>query len=234
MKTIGILGGMGPAATADLFQKIIQSTHAMSDSEQPRVLIDSNTSIPDRTAAIMEGSSAPLCELVRSALLLERMGADFLVMACNTAHHYYSDMLPFLRVPFVSMVHETVAHLIEKGVESVGLLATDGVHRSGVYEKELTYAGIKTVRPDEGWQQQAVMDMIYNCVKTGNKEKYDMVGFLEMLFLLRRQGVQKLILGCTELPIAFEWFGIEADTVDPTLLLARKAVEMAGCIVKPM
>ena len=91
-KVIGILGGMGPLATADLFQKITLHTVAACDQAHPRVCIDSNTDIADRTAALLHGGEDPVPEMIKSAKRLESIGADFLIMPCNTAHNYYEQV----------------------------------------------------------------------------------------------------------------------------------------------
>ena len=86
-RNIGIIGGMGPLATCDLMEKIIDYTDAASDQEHIHVLVDSNTNIPDRTEAILHGGENPVPEMVKSAWKLESMGADILIMPCNTAHY---------------------------------------------------------------------------------------------------------------------------------------------------
>ena len=98
--TIGIVGGMGPLATCDLFRKIIDVTEAGSDQEHVRVVIDSNTEIPDRTAAILAGGKDPVPELRKSASYLVSIGADLLIMPCNTAHYFYDQVAPAVEVPF--------------------------------------------------------------------------------------------------------------------------------------
>ena len=109
--TIGIVGGMGPLATCDLFRKIIEVTEAGSDQEHVRVVIDSNTEIPDRTAAILAGGKDPVPELRKSASHLVSIGADLLIMPCNTAHYFYDQVAPTVEVPFLHMIRETAACL---------------------------------------------------------------------------------------------------------------------------
>ena len=90
--TIGILGGMGPAATVELMSRIIRQTPAKDDRDHLRMLVDNNPKVPSRIEAIIEGTGAdPLPELQRMAQGLEAAGADFLIMACNTAHHYHAE-----------------------------------------------------------------------------------------------------------------------------------------------
>lgn len=224
-KTIGIIGGMGPLATADLFKKIITITPAKSDNEHIRVVIDNNTGIPDRTAAILGKGKDPVSEMVRSALSLENIGADLLIMPCNTAHYFYEQITPFVKIPFINMLEETAKEIKAKGIGKVGLLATSGTLNSGVYAKMFEKYGIEELHP-VGADQEEVMKIIYDGVKAGNYD-LDISGFLKVVDSLIAQGAEYLVLGCTELPIAFEMYAIKADTVDPTLILAQAAVKMA-------
>lgn len=111
---LGILGGMGPLATADFFRKIVQMTEAASDQEHIRILMDDNPQIPDRTAFIMGEGTDPTRAMVRSALRLEFMGADFVAMPCNTAHRFHSTIQSFLDVPILNMVDLTGAYIKKK------------------------------------------------------------------------------------------------------------------------
>ena len=138
---------MGPLATCDLFCKIVKIEEAANDQDHVRVLIDSNTSISDRTAAVLCSGADPLPELSKSAALLQKMGADVLIMPCNTAHYYYEALVSQTDVSFLHMPKETAKVLQEAGIGTVGLLATDGTIRSGVYEKELSPCGIRLLIP---------------------------------------------------------------------------------------
>ena len=136
MKTIGIIGGMGPLATVHLYERIVLRTKALRDQDHIRVLIDSNTNIPDRTKAIIADGEDPTVELIKSAKILENSGADFLIMPCNTAHYFISTLQEAVNIPFVNMVEETVKYTAEKfGSDTVvGILATDGTIISNIYE----------------------------------------------------------------------------------------------------
>lgn len=125
-KTIGIIGGMGPLATCDLFHRIIEITDASCDQEHIRVLIDNNTRIPDRTAAILHGGADPVEQMVISARGLQTMGADLLLIPCNTAHYFHKQVSDCVNVPVLHMLEETAKVASRKGIETVGLLATDG------------------------------------------------------------------------------------------------------------
>lgn len=225
-KTIGIIGGMGPLATADLFEKIVGHTKAVCDQEHLHVVIDSNTNIPDRTAALLHGGADPLPELVKSAGRLEKMGADVLIMPCNTAHNYYDGIAAAVSVPVLHMVRLTAQALVERGVKKAGLLATDGTVRTGIYQKSFAGSGVELLTPDEAGQR-AVMEMIYQGVKAGDMA-FDARPARQAMERLLAAGAEVLILGCTELPLAITQYGIRLPATDPTLELALAAIRQAG------
>jgi len=229
-KSVGIIGGMGPMATVDLFRKIVAYTDASADSGHIRVYADSNTDIPDRTAAILSGGASPLDELIQSAMKLEAMGADFLAMACNTAHCFYADILPFIHVPFLHMPEETASALQRRGVQTVGLLATNGTLQTKLYDRILSEKGISVVYPSAEGQAQ-IMSLIYDGVKASNTT-FPAGGVQKELDDMRRRGAEQFVLGCTELPLAFEMYGLTAPYIDPTAALAKSIVRFAGCKVK--
>lgn len=227
---IGIIGGMGPMATCDLMEKIISNTDARVDQEHVHMLVDCNTNIPDRTAAIISHEESPLPEMIKSALRLQEMGAQALVMACNTAHYFLSELVKSVDIPIISMLHETAKHLRRCSIHSVAVLGTCGTIYSGVYGDVLTDMGISYIYPTPE-DQQFLMSLIYDYVKAGKdypcpKEIDDMVN------RLKAQGAQALILGCTELPILFEKLETNIPTIDPTGVLARAVIHFAQGNVK--
>ena len=225
-KVIGILGGMGPLATADLFEKITLHTRAQRDQDHLRVLIDSNTNIPDRTAALLRGGEDPTPQLTASAVLLERMGADVLIMPCNTAHNFYDAIAAAVHIPLLHMIRLTAQALQKRGVTAAGLLATDGTVQTRIYQRTFAGTGIDLMTP-EGADQQAIMDMIYRGVKAGALH-YDVSSARRAMESLLRRGAQTLILGCTELPLAETLYHLDYPVTDPTLELALAAIRFAG------
>ena len=230
-KTIGILGGMGPLATCDLFQKIVEIEQALCDQEHVRVIVDSNTNIPDRTAAILRGGADPLPELCKSAELLQKAGAEVLIMPCNTAHYFYDAVVSRTGAKLLHMPRETAKLLKDNGIRTAGLLATDGTIQAGVYKAACDALGVRLLTPSEK-TQKAVMGIIYEGVKAG-KADYPTEGFLAAVEELRAAGAETLILGCTELPVAYSLYRLHFPHVDPTLVLAVRAVEAAGGTVRP-
>lgn len=210
-------------ATCDLFRKIVECEDVATDQEHVRVCIDSNTEIADRTAAILCGGSDPLPEMIRSAVRLEGMGADVLIMPCNTAHYFYDTLVKYVKVPFLHMPGETAARIADKGIKTVGLLATDGTIQSGVYSKAFEKRNIDVLVPETD-EQKEVMGLIYDGVKAGRTD-YDTARFIEVVNNLLGRGAEVLVLGCTELPVAYDMWNFDFPAVDPTLVLAERAVE---------
>lgn len=229
-KIVGVIGGMGPLATVDLYRKIVEHTLADCDQAHVRTIIDSNTNIPDRTAALLSGGESPVRELQSSARLLERAGAQVLVMPCHTAHCFYDEVQAAVQVPVLNMIQLTVRELKRRGVARAGLLATDGAVQSGIYQRHFEGSGIELLLPDPDGQA-ALMDMIYSGVKAGRSD-YDTQAVRTVLDRLMDAGAQTLILGCTELPPAFEMYGLDYPNLDPTLTLALAAITASGGTVK--
>ncbi len=230
-KSIGIIGGMGPAATVDLFKKIVENTVADNDAEHVRVYVDCHPTIPDRTKAILGNGESPVPYLVESAEKLASIGADFLIMPCNTSHYFYEELCARSPLPVMNMISETAAYLHAQGVSKVGLLATDGTVKSKIYQKELSAHGIETVCPSAEGQCE-VMRLIYDGVKADASQfsTEQICGVVKELFA---QGAQVLVLGCSELPLGFERYGIPLEnTVDAVEVLSKAAIRAAGYPVK--
>ena len=233
-KTIGLIGGMGPAATADMLLKITKLTDAKRDQDHVHVIIDSNINIPDRTAAILHGGEDPLPQLKASANLLENAGADMLIIACNTAHYFVAELAKHTSLPIISMPEETAHLLKERGIKKAALLATDGTVQSGVYQSVLDAEEIETIYPNHE-QQAVIMSVIYNYIKRGilDASKLPVREVLDICIDLKKRGAEVVLLACTELPVAFEVMDLFDDScVDPTEVLAAAAIRAAGAPVK--
>ncbi len=230
MKKIGIIGGMGPLATVDLMQKMILCTHAKTDQDYPRIFVDCNTNIPDRTAAILGSGQDPTVLMCESAKKLEQMGADVLCMPCNTAHYFYNNIGAEVTVPIVHMIEQTMLYIKSSPYKKVALLATDGTIKTGLYEKFAKQHNIN-MQNIQCEDQKIVMSLIYDCVKASNWD-FPIDSFTMMLNKYIGQGVEAFVLGCTELPIAFEHYNISVIGIDPTKILAKVVVEYAGYSTK--
>jgi len=227
-KIIGILGGMGPEATIDLFTKIVKGTKARKDQDHLRILIDNNPKIPDRTLAIQGKGLSPLTQLVRSAKILEKAGADFIVIPCVTAHHYYEPLQKKIRIPILHLVELTVRHVKTrlKGVTKVALLATTGTIQTGLFQTFFSHTGIQLLVPASEIQKKCVMKAIYG--KDGIKAIGPSEGSKRLILKasksLIHQGAQAVVAGCTEVPLVLKEGDLSVPVIDPISILAQAAV----------
>lgn len=229
-KTIGIMGGMGPAATVDLMSRIISMTDAAADQDHIPMIVDSDTRIPDRTEAILGRGESPVPEMLASAKRLEAAGADLIVIACHAAHYFVPEIRDRISIPIIDMTEEVAKLLKIKGVNRAAVLATDGTVRSGLYGAALERFGIQTVYPDED-QQRTVMSLVYDYVKRGDSdpEDYPREEMTRIIGDLSKQGAEALLLASTELPIAFSIMGLRSSAfIDPTVVLAKSAIRASG------
>lgn len=182
--------------------------------------------IPDRTASILHNGKNPTPQLTKSALLLWAMGAEILLIPCNTAHYFYEEIQNSVDIPVLNMIELTRQILIKKGVAKAGLLATKGTIESGIYQKIFKNSDIELIIPNEE-EQKVIMDLIYLGVKAGKRD-YNIKSAKQVMENMFSLGAQTLILGCTELPVAKEMYNLDFDTCDPTLELAKGAITAAG------
>ena len=223
---LGILGGMGPQATQDFYQRILDRTDAAKDQEHLPTLIWSDTSMPDRTAAIL-GGDAEGCyrRLLEGARLLERGGCTVLAIPCNTSHYFADRLQSELSLRLIHMPRETVGVLTEEGKKKVGILATDGTVRTGIYQKECDARNIEALSPPEDIQK-LVMSIIYDEIKrgeTGSREKFAVIDRW-----LRQAGCDGAILGCTELSVYRTYHGLPDYYLDAMDVLAQRCITACG------
>ena len=225
-KTLGIIGGMGPAATVDMLDKIVRYTVAASDREHIHVYVDVNTDIADRTASIKGEGANCLPALCESARKLSQMGADYLILSCNTAHYYLDDMRAAVDKPILSMADAVAEHVAKCGYSRVALLATDGTLLGRVYDRALEHVGVQVVLPTV--EQQAVaMKAIYDVKRIGASAT-DTAALNDVVRQFVAQGAQAVILACTEFPLIVDKMTDEATYIDATEVLVRKAIQTAG------
>jgi len=226
-KIVGILGGMGPEATVDLFGKIVAATPAGTDQEHLRIIIDNNAKIPSRQAAALEGGEDPTPMLVSTAQNLERAGADFLVMPCNTAHLFYRPIAESIGIPVLHIADETVAEALRRfpNLEIVGVLASTATIKLRLYHERFEAKGIKTLSPSDE-EQEAVQSAIFS-VKGGDKGPEVRAKMREVAEGLAARGSQLLVTACTELPLVLRDGDASVPVLDPTQCLALAAVRFA-------
>ena len=227
-KSIGILGGMGPMATADIFTKIVAHTKANADSEHIRIYIDNDPAIPDRTGAILAGGPDPVPEMTAALRNLEKCGADCILLPCNTAHYFLPRLQDMTKIPFLSMPQATARACAGAFPgKTAGLMATTGTLSTGLYEKAMEAAGVKFAVPDEAGRK-ALMQVIYEGVKADADPESYREAMAFAMDGLKAQGADYFVLACTELPLAFSALALTEPFIDPTLELALEAIRFCG------
>lgn len=227
MKTLGIIGGMGPAATIDLYKKIVEQTPAEKDQDHIHVIIDSYPQIEDRTSYILHGGKSPAPKLIESAKRLEAAGADALIMPCNTAHYFAKDIEKAVYIPLIHIV-KCSAEAIKKKypyVRKIGLIATTGTIKAGVYGDILKNYDLETITLNDELENN-IMDCIYKGVKAGKTEEYSKL-FQKCVDDIASLGAELLIAGCTEIPLLMPYIKTNLPVIDATYELASAAVKYA-------
>lgn len=226
-RTVGVLGGMGPLATVDLYRKIIEATPAQRDQDHLHVIIDADPTVPDRTEALLQGQTDPTPWLIAGAKRLAGAGADFIVMPCNTAHAFLREVEPAVSIPFINMITETakvVAQMLPSGGQA-GVLATAGTVAAGLYQAALEAVGIDVLIPSA--DGQAKVNRAIAAVKAGDLGPETVAAAVSAAEELTERGAGVLLAACTELPLILHPDAVAVPLVDPTDVLARAAVQAA-------
>ena len=223
-KIVGILGGMGPLATADLYRKIIMATPARCDQEHLHVVIEADPTVPDRSAFLQGIGEDPLPGLTRGAERLAAAGVDFIAMPCNTAHAFLPALRERVAVPFIDMIAETAARVRADYPEArrVGILATAATVGLGLYHSALREYGLAPVQPAEPIQR--LVSAAIAAVKAGDTGPAVGASLVEASHALIADGAEVLLAACTELPIVLHAAMVPVPLLDPTQVLAEAAV----------
>jgi aspartate racemase len=226
-KIVGVLGGMGPDATVDFMASVIALTPAEKDQDHIHMIVDHNPGVPDRQAAMRGDRSVVSTVLIEMALRLEAAGADFLVMPCNTAHVFLPEVLPFIHVPFVHIVEETVGEIsaLCPGAKRVGVLATTACIEAGVYQTAIDASGRLSVLP-AAQRQRDLMELIFR-IKRGEQGTRERNAMRAVAEELAGQGAEVIVAGCTEIPLVIEGADLDLPFISSTEVLARRTVAMA-------
>lgn len=223
---LGVLGGLGPASSAYLYELITAHTKARCDQEHIDMIISSHATTPDRTAFIMgESDESPLPTMISDARRLEAYGAEAVVIACNTAHYFIEEVRRALSVPVPSIISETAAFARHCAYRRVSVMATAGTVASRSYQHALDELGVEWVLPDED-EQRVLTELIYESVKAGRA--LDAADFYEVAHRLESRGAEAHILGCTELSVINSCLPHERRFLDSTEVLAYTAIRLCG------
>lgn len=216
MKVLGVLGGMGPAATVAFLARVQALTPADGDADHIRVVMDLNPQVPDRNTRAGEAEAV----LGEMAMRLKAAGAEVLAMPCNTAHAQAAGIRE-AGLPFIDMVEATAEAAVRGGARRIGVLATPGGER--LYAAALAARGAEAVLL-EGQDREAFMVLVYG-VKRGEVGAGARAGMARLAEALSRAGAEALIAGCTEVPLLLEAGDAPLPLTDSAEVLAQACVE---------
>jgi aspartate racemase len=229
-KAIGIVGGMGPEATLDLYREIIRATPAQKDQDHLRVLIDSNPKIPDRTPAIVGEGENPVAAMAVSCRAVQKAGADFIIIPCISAHYFLDELQQEIDIPILSAFDAVSDHITNHHpeIKTVGLLATSGTVQGERFAERLAVDGITAVVPDTD-NQAALMDVIYKIKSSQDSaiRAQCKANLIAIAAHVVARGAQGIIAGCTEIPLELKQEDLSVPFLNSLEILATAAVNYA-------
>jgi len=215
-KIIGIIGGMGPEATADLYLKIIKNTKAKKDQDHFRVIIDSNVKIPDRTQAILHNGEDPTPYLIQTAKNLDKLSVDVACIPCITAHYFYEAVQESVSFKIINIIEEVVEYIKKyyPNIRKVGILSTTGTIKTELFNQYLKDYTI--VYPTTEIQEKNVMKAIYGekGIKSGGEPEYARKLLVEAGEKVISRGAEVIIAGCTEIGLVLDKDSFDVETLD--------------------
>ena len=226
-KTVGILGGMGPEATVDLYNRIVKNTPAGKDQDHIRTIILSDPKVPDRTEGILGKGESPLARIQSGLDTLIDMGADIIAIPCVSSHYFFDEFKVPGHVMLLSILKETAVYTLNEWpeIKRVAVLGTDVTVQMNLFGKLFDSNIVTLLFPSQKDQKEMVMDAIY-LVKSGRHggagEKLRAV-----VNLLQHEGAQAVIAGCTEIPLALKQQDIEIPLIDTLQCLAEAVIRKA-------
>ena len=225
-KKLGVIGGLGPLATAYFYELVIRMTDAVLDQDHLDINIISKPSTPDRTDYILGKSiDSPLPHLIEAGKALEKLGAECIAIPCITAHYFYEELKSNIQLPIIHVIRETVSYLYDHKVKNVGIMATEGTIESRLFQNELLKYKINPIIPSKE-KQDLVTSLIYKNVKAGIAANMD--HFDEVKDELVRKGADKIIVGCTELSMIKREKDIGSCYLDVLEVLAMCSIQSCG------
>lgn len=225
MRTLGIIGGMGPLAGAYFLEMLTNLTDVKKDQEHIQAILISDPTVPDRTGYILKKiGQDPYPILLDKAKKLEQMGASAFCATCITSHYFLRKLKDELPIPFIDMIELSANYLCEEGIKKVGIMATTGTVQVGLFQEVCREKGIECISPLDK-EQEVVMNVIYNDIKAGKMTGQEDLN--RVADTLKDRGAGKILLGCTELSLLSQ--KLDSDVfADPMKILAKKVIALFG------
>ncbi|MGW0483949.1 aspartate/glutamate racemase family protein [Nonomuraea sp. NPDC003214] len=224
-RLVGVLGGMGPAATADFYGKLVEETPARGDQSHVPVVIWGDPRVPDRSLSLLGLGEDPTPQLRQGIQALSRAGCEVLAVPCNTAHAFVPRLADEAGLELVSIVEVTADALAADGVTAAGLLATAGTLHSGLYADALRGRGVAPLEPS-GDEQERVSAAIA-AVKAGAVTPAHRRALAEVARALADRGAERVVAACTEIVLALDSRLVPVPVLDPARLLARRVAAVS-------
>ena len=224
---VGIIGGMGPEATNQFIERLTEMTEAHKDQDHVRYILYNDPEIPNRIDAYFHGGESPVKAINEGIDFMESKGIETIGIPCNTVHIWFDQF--HRRINVLNMIDLTVSAVLESGFLKPGILATTATIESGLYIKELKKAGINTVIPE---REDDVMRAV-QAVKLGNIPEGKKL-LMPVIKDLEDEGVDSLILACTEIPVILNKADTDLPLIDSDRLLAERLIKAAGKKIKKM
>ncbi|MGC9165644.1 MAG: aspartate/glutamate racemase family protein [Thermoprotei archaeon] len=218
-RILGVLGGMGPEASAYFYTLITKLTKAKKDQDHISMIIYSEPTIPDRTKAFLGKGPSPVPAMIKAIKLLEQNGAHVIAIPCNSAHHWINELKNNTNTKIIDMIEEFTKDVKQLNYKKLGLLATTTTVQSKLYEKYLQQHNIQIILPQN---QEQIMQAIYQ-IKAG-KTKRARKTLIKATKELEQKGAQAIIAGCTEIPLALKPKDTKIPLLDPMISLAKKSI----------
>jgi len=198
---LGILGGMGPAASAEFVNRLIAQTPATCDQEHIPFVLWNNPQIPDRSTSMRNGTNEPLPLLIEGVAMLRAMSCDLIVIPCNSAHYWYDELIKY-GIPIIHIVDSVASELRNLNVvnQTIGVMGTQGTIEFGIYQNRLTQQGWDCIVPTQHEMDTYVQPAI-DLIKAGKIQESQPLLVIVIQNLIDR-GAKAVVLGCTELPLA--------------------------------
>lgn len=226
-KVVGILGGMGPEATIDIFTDIVKHTKIENDNDHLRIIIDNNPKLPSRQDAILQGTENPGPAMASTAQNIEKAGADFIIIGANTAHYFYPYVKDAVNIPVLHIIGETVLATIDtvNGIKKVGVLATKGAMKTGMFQEAFKEVGITVTDVPEH-----ILTLVHSAVFAFRSEglnESNLAMMKKAVSFLIENGAEAIVMGCTEIPLILKDQETDVPFINPNDVIAEVAVKYA-------
>jgi aspartate racemase len=225
--SIGILGGMGPRASIDIYTKIIQlmsvNYNATQDIDFPPMILFSLPLVDFNEAGVINALSVKK-QLIGGVRSLEAAGAEFIIIACNSVHVFIDEMRSAVSIPIISIIEEVGEYIEKNNYKKIGLITSESSNKNSIYKPLLKSIGVHTISLDH--ERQEAINKIILKIMTGKQNNFDKNELVSIIQYLLKKGSEAIILGCTELPILIDEYdrNFNGEIINASRIIASAAI----------